>query len=87
MSIESNRFTFGTKDKSFKKWSSLLFGVSGGEGASVNVDDWLLPEVDPEDVLLVAVLLQDRVQHAVEPVDRGLAGSEDGESGHLEKRK
>ena len=62
---------------------SLLFGVSSSEGASVNVDDWLLSEVDPEDVLLVAVLLQDRLQHAVEASQCGLAGSEDGKTGHL----
>jgi hypothetical protein len=63
---------------------SLLFGVSSSEGASVNVDDWLLSEVDPEDVLLVAVLLQDRLQHAVEASQCGLAGSEDGKTGHLD---
>jgi len=34
-----------------------LSGVSGCEGLSVDVDDGLLPQVDPEDVLLLAVLL------------------------------
>jgi hypothetical protein len=58
--------------------------VPGGEGLSIDVDDRLLSQVDPEDVLLLAVLLQDRIQDPVEAVDGGLARSEDRKSGHLQ---
>ena len=58
-------------------------GIPGGEGLSVDVDDGLLPEVDPEDVLLVAVLLHDGLQAAAEAVGRCLASSEHGETREL----
>ena len=58
-------------------------GIPGGEGLSVDVDDGLLPEVDPEDVLLVAVLLHDGLQATAEAVGRCLASSEHGETREL----
>ena len=63
----------------------LLVRLSGSEGFSVDVDDGLLPQVDPVDELLVAVLLLDRLQALVEPLQGRLAGAETGESGQLEK--
>ena len=62
-----------------------LVRLSGSEGFSVDVDDGLLPQVDPVDELLVAVLLLDRLQALVEPLQGRLAGAEAGESGQLEK--
>ena len=62
----------------------LLFWLSGSEGFAVDVDDRLLPQVDPVDELLVAVLLLDRLQALVEPLQGRLAGAEAGESGQLE---
>ena len=62
---------------------SSLFWLSGCVGLAVDVDDGLLPQVDPVDELLVAVLLLDRLQALVEPLQRRLAGAEAGESGKL----
>ena len=44
-----------------------------------------LPEVDPEDVFLVSVFLQDGLQALLETLHRGLAGSEEGEARQLER--
>ena len=65
----------------------LLLLLPGGEGLSVDVDDGLLPEVDPEDVLLVAVLLHDGLEARVEAGQGRLARAEHGEAGQLEKAK
>ena len=43
------------------------------------------PKVDPEDVLLIAVLLEHGLEALLETLDRGLAGSEEGEARQLEK--
>ena len=45
-----------------------------------------LPEVDPEDVLLVAVLLEDGFETLLEAVDGGLACAEQGEAGQLGRK-
>ena len=44
------------------------------------------PEVDPEDVLLVAVLLEDGLEALLEAVDGGLACAEQGEAGQLGRK-
>ena len=41
------------------------------------------PKVDPEDVLLVSVLLEDGLKALLETIDRGLACAEDGEARKL----
>jgi hypothetical protein len=46
--------------------------IPSSEGLSIDIDDGLLPQIDPEDVLLLAVLLEDGVQHAVKAVKGGL---------------
>ena len=46
----------------------------------------LVPEVDPEDVFLVSVLLEDRLQTLLKPINCGLTCAEDGESWQLKKR-
>ena len=43
------------------------------------------PKVDPEDVLLIAVLLEHGLEALLETLHRGLAGSEEGEARQLEK--
>ena len=43
------------------------------------------PKVDPEDVLLIAVLLEHGLEALLETLDRGLASSEEGESRQLER--
>ena len=63
--------------------ASLLFRLSGSVGFAVDVDDGLLPQVDPVDELLVAVLLLDGLEALVEPLQGRLAGAEAGESGKL----
>ena len=63
--------------------SPLLFRLSGSVGFAVDVDDGLLPQVDPVDELLVAVLLLDGLQALVEPLQGRLARAEAGESGEL----
>jgi hypothetical protein len=65
----------------------LLFWFPGCEWLSVDVDDRLLPEVDPVDKLLVAVLLLDRLQALVEPVHGGLAGAKHGKARKLDNKK
>ena len=42
-----------------------------------------LPEVDPEDVFLISVFLEDGLQTPLESVNGGLTCAEDGESGQL----
>jgi len=54
-----------------------ILGVAGGEGLAVHVHNRLLSEVDPEDVLLIPVLLEDRLQALLESLDGGLTGAED----------
>ena len=63
--------------------NALLFWLSGSEGFAIDVDDGLLPEVDPIYELLVAILLLDRLQALVKPLQGRLAGAEAGESGQL----
>ena len=41
------------------------------------------PEVDPEDVFLISILLQDGLQALLEPINGGLASPEDGEAREL----
>ena len=43
------------------------------------------PKVDPEDVLLVTVLLEDGLEALLETIDRGLACAENGEARKLRK--
>ena len=43
------------------------------------------PKVDPEDVLLITVLLEHGLQALLETLHRGLAGSEEGEARQLER--
>merc|ERR1719264_265400 len=54
--------------------------VSGGERLAINVNNGLLPEVNPEDVFLISVLLEDGLKALLETIDRGLACAEDGEA-------
>ena len=46
---------------------------------------YYLPKVDPEDVLLIAVLLEHGLKALLETLDRGLTGSEEGEARQLER--
>ena len=46
---------------------------------------YYLPKVDPEDVLLIAVLLEHGLKALLETLHRGLAGSEEGEARQLER--
>ena len=46
---------------------------------------YYLPKVDPEDVLLISVLLEHGLEALLETLDRGLAGSEEGEARQLER--
>ena len=62
---------------------ALLFGLPGSVGFAVDVDDGLLPQVDPVDELLVAVLLLDGLQALVEPLQGRLARAEAGEAWKL----
>merc|ERR1712172_256496 len=57
-----------------------VVGVSGGERLAINVDNGLLPEVNPEDVFLISVLLEDGLKALLETIDRGLACAEDGKA-------
>merc|ERR1719206_515655 len=53
-----------------------LCWVPGCVGLAIDINNWFLSEVDPEDVLLVSVLLEDRLQALLETLNRGLAGAE-----------
>lgn len=44
-----------------------------------------IPEVDPEDVFLISVLLEDGLEALLETIDRGLACAENGEARKLRK--
>ena len=44
-----------------------------------------VPEVDPEDVLLISILLEDRLEALLETINRGLACAENGEARKLVK--
>ena len=46
---------------------------------------YYLPKVDPEDVLLISVLLEHGLEALLETLHRGLAGSEEGEARQLER--
>ena len=46
----------------------------------------LVPEVDPEDVFLVSILLEDRLQTLLKPINCSLTCAEDGESWQLKKK-
>merc|ERR1719370_213228 len=54
--------------------------VPGSVGLAINIDNWFLSEVHPEDVLLISILLQDRFKTLLEPLNRGLAGAKKRES-------
>ena len=45
------------------------------------------PEVDPEDMLLVTVLLEDWLQALLKTVNAGLASAEDGETRQLTRSR
>merc|ERR1712013_340911 len=53
-----------------------LCWVPGCVGLAIDINNWFLSEVDPEDVLLVSVLLEDRLQALLETLNRGLASAE-----------
>ena len=42
-----------------------------------------IPEVNPEDVFLISVLLEDGLKALLKTIDRGLACAEDGEARKL----
>ena len=44
-----------------------------------------IPEVDPENVFLISVLLEDGLEALLETIDRGLACAENGEARKLRK--
>ena len=44
-----------------------------------------VPEVDPEDVFLISILLEDGLEALLETIDRGLACAENGEARKLVK--
>ena len=91
LGLRERRARYATSHSSLPKTDSkvkrpyLLVRLSGSEWFSVDVDDGLLPQVDPVDELLVAVLLLDRLQALVEALQGRLAGAEAGESGQLKK--
>ena len=43
------------------------------------------PQIDPEDVFLISVLLEDGLEALLETIDRGLACAENGEARKLRK--
>merc|ERR1719391_956986 len=55
--------------------------VASGERLAIDINDWLLSKVDPEDVLLVSVLLEDGLEALLKTLHRGLTSSKEGESG------
>ena len=44
-----------------------------------------IPEVDPEDVFLISILLEDGLEALLETINRGLACAENGEARKLVK--
>ena len=46
-----------------------------------------VPEVDPEDVLLISVFLEDRLQALLKPIDGSLTCTEDGEARQLQRER
>merc|ERR1719300_1026389 len=55
--------------------------VASGERLAIDINDWLLSKVDPEDVLLVSVLLEDGLEALLKTLHRGLTSSKQGEAG------
>merc|ERR1719391_1552895 len=54
--------------------------VASGERLAVDINDWLLSKVDPEDVLLVSVFLEDGLKALLKTLHRGLTSSKEGEA-------
>merc|ERR1719462_27245 len=54
--------------------------VASGERLAIDINDWLLSKVDPEDVLLVSVLLEDGLEALLKTLHRGLTSSKQGEA-------
>ena len=57
--------------------------VPGRVGLSVDIDHGLLPEVDPEDVHLIPVLLEDGLEAVLEALECGLAAAKHREAREL----
>merc|ERR1719300_905016 len=55
--------------------------VASSERLAIDINDWLLSKVDPEDVLLVTVLLEDGLEALLKTLHRGLTSSKEGEPG------
>merc|ERR1719516_366193 len=55
--------------------------VASSERLAIDINDWLLSKVDPEDVLLVSVLLEDGLEALLKTLHRGLTSSKKGEPG------
>merc|ERR1719381_460175 len=53
--------------------------VASGERLAIDINYWLLSKVDPEDVLLVSVLLEDGLEALLKTLHRGLTSSKEGE--------
>merc|ERR1719175_294781 len=54
--------------------------VASGERLAIDINDWLLSKVDPEDVLLVSVLLEDGLEALLKTLHRSLTSSKEGEA-------
>merc|ERR1719391_587169 len=54
--------------------------VASGERFAIDINDWLLSKVDPEDVFLVSVLLEDGLEALLKTLHRGLTSSKQGEA-------
>merc|ERR1719365_428219 len=55
--------------------------VASGERLAIDINDWLLSKVDPEDVLLVSVLLEDGLEALLKTLHRGLTSTKEREAG------
>merc|ERR1719237_1893067 len=54
--------------------------VASSERLAIDINNWFLSKVDPEDVLLVSVLLEDGLEALLETLHRGLTSSKEWEA-------
>jgi len=60
--------------------SKGVCGIPGGVGIAIDIDNGFLSQVDPEDVFLISVLLQDWLKALLKSFNGGLACAKEGES-------
>lgn len=65
--------------------TSVYFHVKIRKDDLCFVESIGVPEVDPEDVFLISILLEDGLEALLETIDRGLACAENGEARKLVK--